>query len=57
VASPMFGRNEQQDAHEFLLEYINQLHDDKNTAKVKRSHFKKVGSGSRSSYSVEYSWV
>lgn len=28
VASPMFGRNEQQDAHEFLLEYTNQLHDE-----------------------------
>lgn len=28
VASPMFGRNEQQDAHEFLLEYMNQLHDE-----------------------------
>merc|ERR1719210_1262224 len=28
VASPMFGRNEQQDAHEFFLEYVNQLHDE-----------------------------
>jgi len=27
-ASPMFGGNQQQDAHEFLLEYINQLHDE-----------------------------
>jgi len=28
IASPMFGSNEQQDAHEFLLEYVNQLHDE-----------------------------
>jgi len=28
VASPMFGASEQQDAHEFLLEYVNQLHDE-----------------------------
>mmetsp|Transcript_44987 Transcript_44987/g.101220 ORF Transcript_44987/g.101220 Transcript_44987/m.101220 type:complete len:591 (-) Transcript_44987:122-1894(-) len=28
VASPMFAGNCQQDAHEFLLEYINQLHDE-----------------------------
>jgi len=27
-ASPMFGSSEQQDAHEFFLEYINQLHDE-----------------------------
>lgn len=27
-ASPMFAGNQQQDAHEFLLEYINQLHDE-----------------------------
>jgi ubiquitin C-terminal hydrolase len=27
-ASPMFGGNQQQDAHEFLLEYVNQLHDE-----------------------------
>jgi len=26
-ASPMFATNRQQDAHEFLLEYVNQLHD------------------------------
>lgn len=28
VASPMFGGCDQQDAHEFLLEYVNQLHDE-----------------------------
>jgi len=28
VASPMFGSCEQQDAHEFFLEYVNQLHDE-----------------------------
>lgn len=27
-ACPMFGGNQQQDAHEFLLEYVNQLHDE-----------------------------
>lgn len=27
-ASPMFAGNQQQDAHEFLLEYVNQLHDE-----------------------------
>lgn len=27
-ASPMFAGNRQQDAHEFLLEYVNQLHDE-----------------------------
>eukprot|EP00929_Paragymnodinium_shiwhaense_P003765 TRINITY_DN1043_c1_g1_i1.p1 TRINITY_DN1043_c1_g1~~TRINITY_DN1043_c1_g1_i1.p1 ORF type:complete len:627 (+),score=128.31 TRINITY_DN1043_c1_g1_i1:140-2020(+) len=32
-AAPMFGGNEQQDAHEFLLEYINQLHDELLTAR------------------------
>mmetsp|Transcript_10781 Transcript_10781/g.28655 ORF Transcript_10781/g.28655 Transcript_10781/m.28655 type:complete len:673 (+) Transcript_10781:2-2020(+) len=28
VACPMFANNEQQDAHEFFLEYLNQLHDE-----------------------------
>jgi len=28
LASPMFRTNSQQDAHEFFLEYINQLHDE-----------------------------
>jgi uncharacterized UBP type Zn finger protein len=27
-ASPMFAGSQQQDAHEFLLEYVNQLHDE-----------------------------
>lgn len=36
-ASPMFAGNEQQDAHEFFLEYVNQLHDELLAARI--AHF------------------
>jgi len=32
LAFPVFGGHEQQDAHEFFLEYVNQLHDEMLTA-------------------------
>lgn len=35
LASPMFATADQQDAHEFLLEYVNQLHDELLAARIK----------------------
>ena len=35
VASPMFGGVQQQDAHEFFLDYLNQLHDELLKARIR----------------------
>jgi len=35
LSAPMFGSNGQQDAHEFLLEYVNQLHDELLAARIR----------------------
>jgi len=48
LSAPMFAGSEQQDAHEFLLEYVNQLHDELLDSRAKSIN--KVGG---SSISVE----
>jgi len=56
VASPMYGSNEQQDAHEFFLDYVNQLHDEMLTARnqIASAHGDEAGAAAVSLVTSEH---